>query len=559
MTSPAKGKHGPLVGALDQGTSSTRFLVFTANSAQLLTYHQVEVKLSFPREGWVEADPSELLQTSLVCIEKTVENLRALEVDEADIAAIGITNQRETTVVWDRTTGRPLHNAIVWLDARTTHTVQKLLQKCPEKDKDYLKELCGLPISTYFSALKLRWLLDSVPEVAAALRDGTLMFGTVDTWLVWNLTGGVNGGLYITDVTNASRTMLMNIATLQWDDYLCGFFDIPKSILPEIRSCSEIYGHLTSGALSGVPVSGILGDQQAALVGQMCLKQGQAKNTYGTGCFLLYNTGCKIVQSTRGLLTTVGYQMGKDAPVMYALEGSVAITGAAVRWLRDNLGLISENAEVEVLARQVKDTGGVYFVPAFTGLYAPYWDDTARGTICGLTQYTTKQHICRATLEAICFQTREILDAMNQDSGIPLTALQVDGGGTVNTLLVQLQADLLGIPVVRPTMPETTALGAAMAAGAASGVGVWSLSPEDLSHGTTDQFSPQIGDDERDVRFDRWKQAVSRSRDWEPVTERSPLPDRRHRLLTSLPPVWFVFCSVLLLVLARERGSMTAR
>lgn len=524
MSFSVKGKHGPLVGALDQGTSSTRFLVFTANSAQLLTYHQVEVQLAFPHEGWVEADPDELLRSSLLCIEKTVENLRALEVDEADIAAIGITNQRETTVVWDRSTGRPLHNAIVWLDNRTTQTVQKLLQKCPEKDKDALKELCGLPITSYFSAVKLRWLLDTVPAVSEAMRAGNLLFGTVDTWLVWNLTGGVNGGLHITDVTNASRTMLMNLSTLQWDDYLCRFFDIPKSVLPEIRSSSEVYGHLTSGALKGVPISGILGDQQAALVGQTCLQQGQAKNTYGTGCFLLYNTGCKIVQSTHGLLTTVGYQMGKDAPVTYALEGSVAIAGAAVRWLRDNLGLISDYSQMETLSREVADTGGVYFVPAFTGLYAPHWDSTARGTICGLTQFSTKQHICRAALEAIGFQAREILDAMNHDSGIPLRELQVDGGGTVNGLLMQLQSDLLGIPVVRSTMPETSALGAAMAAGAADGVSVWSLRPEDLSHGTTDTFRPQIGDDERDMRFDRWKEAVHRSRGWEPDTARPPLP-----------------------------------
>ncbi|XP_043198995.1 glycerol kinase-like [Amphibalanus amphitrite] len=552
MAFTVKGKHGPLVGALDQGTSSTRFLVFTANSAQLLTYHQVEVQLTFPHEGWVEADPDELLSSSLLCIEKTVENLRALEVDEADIAAIGITNQRETTVVWDRTTGRPLHAAIVWLDGRTTLTVQSLLSKCPDRDKDSLKELCGLPITSYFSAVKLRWLLDNVPAVSEALSAGTLMFGTVDTWLVWNLTGGVNGGLHITDVTNASRTMLMNLETLQWDDYLCRFFDIPRSVLPQIRSSSEVYGHLVSGALKGVPIAGILGDQQAALVGQACLQQGMAKNTYGTGCFLLYNTGCKIVQSTHGLLTTVGYQLGPRAPVTYALEGSVAIAGAAIRWLRDNLGLISDYSEVETLSRKVADTGGVYFVPAFTGLFAPHWDATARGTICGLTQFSTKGHICRAALEAISFQTREILDAMNRDSGLPLRRLQVDGGGTANGLLMQLQADLLGITVVRPTMPETTALGAAMAAGAADGVSVWSLSSDELSRGATDTFQPQIGDDERDLRFDRWQEAVRRSRGWEPETEPATLPDARHRLLSSLPPVWFAVSSFLLLLLARE-------
>lgn len=564
------GDEAPLLGALDQGTSSSRFMVFRSGSAELVTYHQQEVQLIYPQQGWVESDPRELYNSSLQCIDTTVSNLRALHIDEASIAAIGITNQRETTIVWDRCTGEPLYNAIVWLDTRTTETVEALINRCPDQNKNYLKPLCGLPISTYFSAVKLRWLLDNVSVVAQARDRGALCFGTVDTWLLWNLTGGVNGGVYLTDVTNASRTMLMNINSLQWDPFLCRFFDIPVDLLPKIVSSSEIYGQIKTGLLSGKPISGLLGDQQAALVGQMCLKQGQAKNTYGTGCFLLYNTGHKIVQSERGLLTTVAYQLGPDSPAVYALEGSVAIAGAAVRWLRDNLGMISSSDEVETLAASVPDAGGVYFVPAFSGLYAPHWDTRARGTVCGLTQYSNKRHICRAVLEAICFQTCEILSAMRFDSGLPLKSLQVDGGAVSNNLLLQLQSDLLGIAVVRPSMVETTALGAAVMAGACREVGVWKLpssssssSPEesDTPASTTDIFVPSMSEEEREARLEMWNRAVERSKDWlSNTTSRHPrtdLSERSLNLLRSVTPSLFVVTSLFLLCVASRLSAST--
>ncbi|XP_050703171.1 glycerol kinase-like isoform X2 [Eriocheir sinensis] len=527
---PVSGRLGPLVGAVDQGTSSTRFLVFSANTGEVLTYHQEEVAQIYPNEGWVEQDCNGLLKSVHTCIEKAVENLKSLEIDPADIKAIGITNQRETTIVWDKTTGKPLYNAIVWLDARTASTVDAVLKETPGQNKDYLKDLCGLPITTYFSALKLRWLLDNVPEVQEVAEKGNLFFGTVDSWLLWNMTGGLEGGLHVTDVTNASRTMLMNITTLKWDANLCKFFKIPMSVLPEIRSSAEIYGYITDGPLLGIPISGVLGDQQAALVGQMCLSRGQAKNTYGTGCFLLYNTGTQIVQSDHGLLTTVAYKLGKKAPTIYALEGSVAIAGAAVRWLRDNLSIIQSSADIEKLAKTVKDSGGVYFVPAFSGLFAPYWRTDARGTICGLTQGSTGAHLARAVLEAVCFQTREILDAMQKDSGITLNKLQVDGGMTGNNILMQLQADIAGVPVARPSMTETTSLGAAMAAGAAEGIEVWDLTK--LTPLTTDDFTPAIMPEEREMRYEKWCMAVKRCMDWELPRDKQPGPEGPLRNMT---------------------------
>uniref|UniRef100_A0A8D0DFA8 Probable glycerol kinase n=1 Tax=Sander lucioperca TaxID=283035 RepID=A0A8D0DFA8_SANLU len=498
---------GPLVAAIDQGTSSTRFLVFNAKTAELLSHHQVEIKQSFPKEGWVEEDPKEILQSVFECMERTCEKLTQLNIDISNIKAIGVTNQRETTLVWDKETGEPLYNAIdFWLN------------------KNHLKHKTGLPISTYFSAVKLRWLMDNVDEVHEAVVSHRAMFGTVDSWLIWCLTGGKSGGVHCTDVTNASRTMLFNIHTLEWDPELCKYFGIPMEILPRVRSSSEIYGLMKSGALSGIPISGCLGDQSAALVGQMCFQDGQAKNTYGTGCFLLRNTGAKPVMSDHGLLTTVAYKLGRDKPACYALEGSVAIAGAVVRWLQDNLGIIGSSEELEKLAASVGTSYGCYFVPAFSGLYAPYWEPSARGIICGLTQFTNKSHVAFAALEAVCFQTREILDAMNQDSGIPLTQLQVDGGMTSNRLLMQLQADILCIPVVKPSMPETTALGAAMAAGAAEGVSVWSLSPEDLSEVTSEKFEPQINPEESEFRYARWKKAVQKSMNWETTEVSAPIP-----------------------------------
>uniref|UniRef100_A0A673J4Y5 glycerol kinase n=1 Tax=Sinocyclocheilus rhinocerous TaxID=307959 RepID=A0A673J4Y5_9TELE len=506
---------GPLVAAIDQGTSSTRFLVFNAKTAELLSHHQVEIKQSFPKEGWVEEDPKEILQSVYECMDRTCEKLTQLNIDISNIKAIGVTNQRETTLVWDKETGEPLYNAIVWLDLRTQSTVERLINKTPGKNKNHLKHKTGLPISTYFSAVKLRWLMDNVEKVHEAVLSHRAMFGTVDSWLIWCLTGGKKGGVHCTDVTNASRTMLFNIHTMDWDPELCKYFDIPMEILPKVRSSSEIYGLMKSGPLTGVPISGCLGDQSAALVGQMCFKDGQAKNTYGTGCFLLKNVGTKPVMSDHGLLTTVAYKLGRDKPACYALEGSVAIAGAVVRWLKDNLGIIQTSTELEKLAADVGTSYGCYFVPAFSGLYAPYWEPSARGIICGLTQFTNRSHLAFAALEAVCFQTREILDAMNQDSCIHLSQLQVDGGMTSNRLLMQLQADILCIPVVKPSMPETTALGAAMAAGAAEGVSVWSLNPEDLTEVTSEKFEPQINPEESELRYARWKKAVQRAMNWE--------------------------------------------
>uniref|UniRef100_W5KCP1 glycerol kinase n=1 Tax=Astyanax mexicanus TaxID=7994 RepID=W5KCP1_ASTMX len=475
---------GPLVAAIDQGTSSTRFLVFNAKTAELLSHHQVEIQQSFPKEGWVEEDPKEILQSVYECMDRTCEKLTQLNIDISNIKAIGVTNQRETTLVWDKETGEPLYNAIVWLDLRTQSTVERLINKTPGRNKNHLKHKTGLPISTYFSAVKLRWLMDNVDEVHKAVLSHRAMFGTIDSWLIWCLTGGKKGGVHCTDVTNASRTMLFNIHTMDWDPDLCKYFDIPMEILPKVRSSSEIYGLMKSGALTGVPISGCLGDQSAALVGQMCFQDGQAKNT--SKCILLFFV-LQPVMSDHGLLTTVAYKLGRDKPACYALE-----LGAVVRWLKDNLGIIQTSTELEKLAASVGTSYGCYFVPAFSGLYAPYWEPSARGIICGLTQFTNKSHLAFAALEAVCFQTREILDAMNQDSGIPLNQLQVDGGMTSNRLLMQLQADILCIPVVKPSMPETTALGAAMAAGAAEGVSVWSLSPEDLTEVTSEKFEPQI-------------------------------------------------------------------
>ncbi|XP_058478364.1 glycerol kinase isoform X1 [Solea solea] len=549
-------KLGPLVAAIDQGTSSTRFLVFNSKTAELLSHHQVEIKQSFPKEGWVEEDPKEILQSVYECMERTCEKLTQLNIDISNIKAIGVTNQRETTLVWDKETGEPLYNAIVWLDLRTQSTVERLINKTPGRNKNHLKHKTGLPISTYFSAVKLRWLMDNVDKVHEAIVSHRAMFGTIDSWLIWCLTGGKSGGVHCTDVTNASRTMLFNIHTMDWDPELCDYFGIPMEILPRVRSSSEIYGLMKicssrkSGALSGIPISGCLGDQSAALVGQMCFQDGQAKNTYGTGCFLLLNTGAKPVMSDHGLLTTVAYKLGRDKPAVYALEGSVAIAGAVVRWLQDNLGIIGSSEELEKLAASVGTSYGCYFVPAFSGLYAPYWEPSARGIICGLTQFTNKSHVAFAALEAVCFQTREILDAMNQDSGIPLSQLQVDGGMTSNRLLMQLQADILCIPVVKPSMPETTALGAAMAAGAAEGVSVWSLSPEDLSEVTSEKFEPQINPEESELRYARWKKAVQKSMNWE-TTEPVSNGNGETSIFSSIPLGFYIIGSMFMLIGAK--------
>lgn len=487
-------------------------MIFRAESSEIIASHQKSVTNIFPREGWYEQDPIEILKVVTECIEKAVEKLVQLGGAASDIVAIGITNQRESTIVWDAETGEPMYNAIIWSDIRTISTVDQLLEKVPNhtKNKNYLKPLCGLPLSTYFSAVKLRWLLDNAPRVKSLMKnEGKLMFGTVDTWLIWNLTGCTQ---HVTDVTNASRTMLMNLETLDWDPILKDFFEVPENvILPAIKSSSEVYGQMADGVLKGVPISGCLGDQQAALVGQNCLQMSQAKCTYGTGCFLLYCTGQNKVDSTHGLLTTVAYQMENQPPV-YALEGSVAVAGSCLSWLKDNMEIIKDIDEIDTLVKSVNDSNGdVYFVPAFSGLFAPHWDSEARGIICGITEETEKGHIVVAALESVCFQVKDILDAMNFECGVPLTKLKVDGGMTNNAKLMQWQSDIVGLEVIKPSMIETTALGAAMFAGRA--VGKWNINSKiDIK---ARHFHPKIGDDEREVRFKKWKMAIERSLGWD--------------------------------------------
>ncbi|KAH8365911.1 hypothetical protein KR093_007164 [Drosophila rubida] len=510
---------GPYVGAIDEGTTSARFMIFKAGTDEVVCFHQIEVPSIFAKEGWCEQDPDVISKIVNDCIDNACRKLRALGGKIEDIVAIGITNQRESTVIWDRNTGKPLANAIIWLDNRTGSTIEELLKTIPNNARNinYLRPLCGLPLSPYFSGVKLRWLRDNVPTVKKAMDDGSAMFGTIDTWLMYRLTGGVKGGVHKTDVTNASRTMLMNIETLQWDPNLLKFFGLPRTILPEICSSAEHYGNIAEGSLRGIAIAADLGDQQAALVGQQCLSKGQAKATYGTGCFLLYNTGPAIVHSTHGLLTTVGYQIGRDAAPYYALEGSVAIAGAAFNWLRDNIGLIESSSDIEPMASKVVDSLDVYFVPAFNGLYAPYWNQDARGVICGLSEETTSEHIVRATLEAVCFQVRDILDAMHKDCKIPLGKLMVDGGMTVNNLFLQLQSDLVGIQVLRAKIAETTALGAALAA-------YKTVNPDynmESQLSKSDKripFKPKVKPTERNLRYEKWKMAIERSLNWETST-----------------------------------------
>ena len=495
------------VGALDQGTTSTRFMVFD-DAGREVARHQLEHRQIMPGPGWVEHDPIEIAAR---VNEVIAGGLHAAGLSGRDLAAIGIANQRETTVVWDPTTGQPWHNAIVWQDTRTAAAMAAL-----EPHRARLVERTGLPPSTYFSSTKLRWLLDQVDGLRDAAGRGRAVFGTIDTWIVWNLTGGVDGGLHVTDVTNASRTQLMNLRTLDWDDELLALFDIPRAMLPAVApsSSASAFGTTRADGPAGaeVPIAGCLGDQHAAIVGQACFAPGEAKNTYGTGNFLLLNTGSSPTPSHAGLLTTLAYQFGGGSPV-YALEGSIAVTGAAVQWLRDQLGIIASAAEIEPLAASVPDSGGLCFVPAFSGLFAPHWRPDARGAIVGLSRFHTKAHLARAALEAICFQTRDVLDAMSHDSGVGLDVLKVDGGATVNGLLMQLQADLLGVPVVRPVVSETTALGAAYAAGLA--VGVWTdLETLRRQWRADRQWEPRWSADQRDAAYRRWRNAVERSFGW---------------------------------------------
>jgi glycerol kinase len=493
------------VGALDQGTTSTRFMIFDHGGA-VVGIDQKEHEQIFPKPGWVEHDANEVWRRSQEVVAGALEKTKLAA---GDLAAIGVTNQRETTVVWDRATGRPIHNALVWQDTRTDQICNELIA---DGGQDRFRDRTGLPIATYFSGPKIRWLLDNVEGARARADAGELAFGNMDTWGIWNLTGGTSGGVHVTDVSNASRTMLMDLETLDWDDSLLDAIGVPRSMLPEIRSSSQVYGEAANSAAAGVPVAGDLGDQQAALFGQNCFDVGEAKNTYGTGSFLLLNTGTDPVPSKSGLITGVGYKIG-DQPAAYMLEGSIAITGALVQWLRDNMRMISSADEIEALARTVEDNGGVYFVPAFSGLFAPYWRSEARGVIAGLTRFVNAGHIGRAVLEATAWQSREVVDAMDADSGVELTSLKVDGGMVYNDLLMQTQADVLGVPVIRPKVAETTSLGAAYAAGLATGF--WS-SIDDLrgNWGKDKEWTPQLDADTREREYALWKKAVTRTFDW---------------------------------------------
>jgi glycerol kinase len=493
------------IGAIDQGTTSSRFIVFD-RTGKIVAWAQEEHEQIYPKPGWVEHDPEEIWRRTQSVITTA---LRTGGLKHADLAAIGITNQRETVVVWNKKTGKPVHNAIVWQDTRVAEAVAEF---SAGRGQDRYRAKTGLPLATYFSGLKIRWILNEVASARAQADSGDLLCGTVDSFLIWNLTGGAAGGVHVTDVTNASRTQLMDLETMQWDKEILNDFGIPPQVLPKIVSSSDVYGLARLGAINDVPLAGALGDQQAALVGQVCFKPGEAKNTYGTGCFLLMNTGQTPASSKCGLLTTVAYRFGAK-PAHYALEGSIAVTGALVQWLRDNLAMISSSAEIETLASSVDDNGGVYFVPAFSGLYAPYWKDSARGVIAGLTRYVNKGHLARAVLEATAFQVREVADAMAKDSAISLDFLRVDGGMVTNNLLMQFQADILNTPIVRPQVKETTALGAAYAAGLA--VGFYQDTDELSSHWAVDQrWNPSLDERKRERLYHFWKKAVTRSFDW---------------------------------------------
>lgn len=492
--------------AIDQGTTSTRAMIFDS-SGSIVAVDQVEHQQIFPKAGWVEHDPIEIWENTRRVIGGA---LAKANMNSGHIATVGITNQRETAVVWEKATGQPIYNAIVWQDTRTQRICDRL---AGDEGADKYKDVCGLPLATYFSGPKVSWILDNVDGARERAEAGELLFGNTDSWVLWNLTGGAeNDGVHATDVTNASRTMLMDLKTLEWDSSIAADMGIPMAMLPEIRSSSEVYGECKPGVLKGTPVAGILGDQQAATFGQACLEKGMAKNTYGTGNFMLLNTGTEAVPSENGLLTTVCYKLGEEAPV-YALEGSIAVSGSLVQWVRDNLGLIGSAPEIEDLAKQVDDNGGAYFVPAFSGLFAPHWRSDARGALVGLTRYVNKGHIARAVLESTAFQTRDVLDAMNADSGVPLTELKVDGGMVVNETLMQFQADILGVDVVRPKVAETTALGAAYAAGLA--VGYWSSTDDIVSNwGEDKRWIPQMEEGERERLYRNWQKAVTKTLEW---------------------------------------------
>ncbi|MGK5543645.1 glycerol kinase GlpK [Streptomyces sp. URMC 127] len=497
--------QGPFIAAIDQGTTSSRCIVFDRDG-RIVSVDQKEHEQIFPKPGWVEHDAKEIWTNVQEVVAGAVEKAG---ITAADVKAIGITNQRETTLLWDKNTGEPVYNAIVWQDTRTDALCKELGRNVGQ---DRFRRETGLPLASYFSGPKVRWLLDNVEGLRERAERGEILFGTMDSWVIWNLTGGADGGVHVTDVTNASRTMLMNLRSLEWDERILSSMEIPAAVLPEIRSSAEVYGTAKGGALAGVPVASALGDQQAALFGQTCYDKGEAKSTYGTGTFMLMNTGDEPVQSYNGLLTTVGYRIGDQKPV-YALEGSIAVTGSLVQWMRDQMGLIKSAAEIETLASSVEDNGGAYFVPAFSGLFAPYWRSDARGVIAGLTRYVTKAHIARAVLEATAWQTREITDAMTKDSGVELTALKVDGGMTSNNLLMQTLSDFLDAPVVRPMVAETTCLGAAYAAGLA--VGFWpDTDALRANWRRAAEWTPRMDADTRDREYKNWLKAVERTMGW---------------------------------------------
>lgn len=494
------------VAAIDQGTTSSRCIIFD-HSGKIISVDQKEHKQIYPKPGWVEHDPFEIWDNVQTVIQNALHNAGIVP---REIASIGVANQRETTIIWDRTTGKPYYNAIVWQDTRTDAICNKI-GSIIEGGKDRFRSKVGLPLATYFSAPKIKWILENIPGIYKAVEIGNAIFGTIDTWLIWNLTGGINGGVHVTDVTNASRTMLMNLETLSWDVEILNVFSISKEMLPVIKPSSDIFGY-TDSLLQGIPIAGDLGDQQAALFGQTCFEPGEAKNTYGTGCFMLLNTGTHPIYSKSGLLTTVGYQIGNQSAV-YCLEGSIAITGALVQWLRDNLNMISKSSDIELLAQTVSDNGGIYLVPAFTGLFAPYWRSDARGVIVGLTGYVRDGHIARAVLEATAYQTYEVLEAMENDSKVDLTTLRVDGGMVFNDLLMQFQADILNVPVIRPVITETTSLGAAYAAGLSTGF--WKDLYELRNNwGENKRWSPKMGKKIRSDLISNWKRAVTRTFNW---------------------------------------------
>ncbi|MCM2418451.1 glycerol kinase GlpK [Streptomyces sp. RKAG293] len=496
---------GPFIAAIDQGTTSSRCIVFDRDG-RIVSVDQKEHEQIFPKPSWVEHDAAEIWTNVQEVVASAVEKAG---ITAEDVKAIGITNQRETTLLWDRNTGEPVHNALVWQDTRTDALCRELGRNVGQ---DRFRRETGLPLASYFAGPKARWLLDNVEGLRERADRGEILFGTMDSWVIWNLTGGPDGGVHVTDVTNASRTMLMNLHTLEWDEKICESIGVPMNMLPEIRSSSEVYGTAAVGVLAGVPVASALGDQQAALFGQTCFAEGEAKSTYGTGTFLLMNTGEKAVNSYNGLLTTVGYRIG-DQKAVYALEGSIAVTGSLVQWMRDQMGIIKSAAEIETLASSVEDNGGAYFVPAFSGLFAPYWRDDARGVIAGLTRYVTKAHLARAVLEATAWQTREIVDAMSKDSGVELAAVKVDGGMTSNNLLMQTIADFVDAPVVRPMVAETTCLGAAYAAGLA--VGFWpDTDALRANWRRAAEWTPRMDADKRDREYKNWLKAVERTMGW---------------------------------------------